>query len=69
MSNEAGGPPFGAGVPSPRTLPFIGDDEEARGIVRRLLAAVPAGSYRPARRMTRGHGALRLCLDKVAVPP
>jgi S-adenosyl methyltransferase len=32
-------------VPSPRTLPFIGDDEEARGIVRRLLAAVPAGSY------------------------
>ncbi len=26
-------------------LPFIGDDEEARGIVSRLLAAVPAGSY------------------------
>jgi len=26
-------------------LPFIGDDEEARGIVRRLLAAVPPGSY------------------------
>jgi O-methyltransferase involved in polyketide biosynthesis len=26
-------------------LPFIGDDNEAHGIVRRLLAAVPAGSY------------------------
>jgi len=26
-------------------LPFIGDDDEARGVVRRLLAAVPAGSY------------------------
>jgi O-methyltransferase involved in polyketide biosynthesis len=26
-------------------LPFIGDDEEARGIVARLLAAVPPGSY------------------------
>ncbi len=26
-------------------LPFIGDDDEAKGIVRRLLAAVPAGSY------------------------
>ena len=26
-------------------LPFIGDDEEARSIVARLLAAVPAGSY------------------------
>jgi S-adenosyl methyltransferase len=26
-------------------LPFIGADDEARGIVRRLLAAVPAGSY------------------------
>ncbi len=25
-------------------LPFIGDDDEAKGIVRRLLAAVPAGS-------------------------
>jgi hypothetical protein len=26
-------------------LPFIGDDAAAQGIVRRLLAAVPAGSY------------------------
>jgi O-methyltransferase involved in polyketide biosynthesis len=26
-------------------LPFVGDDEEARGIVARLLAAVPPGSY------------------------
>lgn len=26
-------------------LPFIGDDAEARGIVARLLAAVPPGSY------------------------
>ena len=26
-------------------LPFIGDDDVAKGIVRRLLAAVPAGSY------------------------
>jgi O-methyltransferase involved in polyketide biosynthesis len=26
-------------------LPFIGDDEAAAGIVRQLLAAVPAGSY------------------------
>ncbi len=26
-------------------LPFIGDDDEAKEIVRRLLAAVPAGSY------------------------
>ena len=26
-------------------LPFIGDDDEARGIVARLLAAVPSGSY------------------------
>jgi hypothetical protein len=26
-------------------LNFIGDDEEARGIVRRLVAAVPSGSY------------------------
>ena len=26
-------------------LPFIGDDQEARGIVARLLAAVPPGSY------------------------
>ena len=26
-------------------LPFIGDDEEARAIVTRLLAALPAGSY------------------------
>ncbi|HZB33800.1 MAG TPA: SAM-dependent methyltransferase [Streptosporangiaceae bacterium] len=26
-------------------LPFIGDDDEARSIVSRLLAAVPAGSY------------------------
>ncbi len=26
-------------------LPFIGGDDEAEGIVRRLLAAVPAGSY------------------------
>ena len=26
-------------------LPFIGDDDEARGIVTRLLASVPAGSY------------------------
>jgi O-methyltransferase involved in polyketide biosynthesis len=26
-------------------LPFVGDDEEARSIVARLLAAVPAGSY------------------------
>jgi O-methyltransferase involved in polyketide biosynthesis len=26
-------------------LPFIGDDEEARGIVARLLAPLPAGSY------------------------
>jgi len=26
-------------------LPFIGDDDVAQGIVRRLLAAVPAGSY------------------------
>jgi hypothetical protein len=26
-------------------LPFIGDDDEARGIVTRLLAAVSAGSY------------------------
>jgi O-methyltransferase involved in polyketide biosynthesis len=26
-------------------LPFIGDDEEARSIIDRLLAAVPAGSY------------------------
>ena len=26
-------------------LPFIGDDAEAKGIVSRLLAAVPAGSY------------------------
>jgi hypothetical protein len=26
-------------------LPFIGDDDEAQGGVRRLLAAVPAGSY------------------------
>jgi O-methyltransferase involved in polyketide biosynthesis len=26
-------------------LPFLGDDEEAKAIVRRLLAAVPAGSY------------------------
>ena len=26
-------------------LPFIGDDEVAQGIVRRLLAAVPPGSY------------------------
>jgi O-methyltransferase involved in polyketide biosynthesis len=26
-------------------LPFIGDDDQARDIVRRLLAAVPAGSY------------------------
>jgi len=26
-------------------LPFVGDDDEAKGIVRRLLAAVPAGSY------------------------
>jgi O-methyltransferase involved in polyketide biosynthesis len=26
-------------------LPFIGDDDEARGVVRRLLAGVPAGSY------------------------
>ncbi len=27
------------------TLPFIGDDGEVQDIVRRLLAAVPAGSY------------------------
>ena len=26
-------------------LPFIGDDDEAKGIVTRLLAALPAGSY------------------------
>src|SRR5262249_32839378 len=26
-------------------LPFIGDDDEAKAIVTRLLAAVPAGSY------------------------
>jgi O-methyltransferase involved in polyketide biosynthesis len=26
-------------------LPFIGDDDQARDIVRRLLAATPAGSY------------------------
>jgi O-methyltransferase involved in polyketide biosynthesis len=26
-------------------LPFIGDDDEARSIVARLMAAVPAGSY------------------------
>jgi O-methyltransferase involved in polyketide biosynthesis len=26
-------------------LPFIGDDDEVRGIVSRLLAAVPSGSY------------------------
>jgi O-methyltransferase involved in polyketide biosynthesis len=26
-------------------LPFIGDDDEARGIVSRLIAAVPSGSY------------------------
>jgi O-methyltransferase involved in polyketide biosynthesis len=26
-------------------LPFIGDDDQARDIVTRLLAAVPAGSY------------------------
>jgi len=26
-------------------LPFVGDDDEAKEIVRRLLAAVPAGSY------------------------
>jgi O-methyltransferase involved in polyketide biosynthesis len=26
-------------------LPFIGDDDEAAGIVRRLMAAVPDGSY------------------------
>jgi O-methyltransferase involved in polyketide biosynthesis len=26
-------------------LPFVGDDDEAKGIVRRLLAAVPPGSY------------------------
>jgi hypothetical protein len=26
-------------------LNFIGDDDEARGIVRRLMAAVPSGSY------------------------
>ena len=26
-------------------LPFIGDDDEARGIVTRLLAPLPAGSY------------------------
>jgi O-methyltransferase involved in polyketide biosynthesis len=26
-------------------LPFIGDDAEAQGIVRRLMAAVPAGSH------------------------
>ena len=26
-------------------LPFIGDDDEAKGIVARLLAAVPPGSY------------------------
>jgi len=26
-------------------LPFIGNDDEARGILARLLAAVPAGSY------------------------
>jgi S-adenosyl methyltransferase len=26
-------------------LPFIGDDDEAKAIVTRLLAALPAGSY------------------------
>jgi O-methyltransferase involved in polyketide biosynthesis len=26
-------------------LNFVGDDEEARGVVRRLMAGVPAGSY------------------------
>jgi len=26
-------------------LPFIGDNDEAKSIVTRLLAAVPAGSY------------------------
>jgi hypothetical protein len=26
-------------------LPFIGDDDEAKGVVKQLLAAVPPGSY------------------------
>lgn len=33
-------------------LPFIGDDGEAAGLVRRLLTAVPSGSYLAVVHMT-----------------